>query len=65
MRTFKAVSAFIPGVLLLSAAFTPSAKADVIYTYTGNHFNSFFGTALTASNFVSASFTFASACQAT
>lgn len=61
MRTFKAVYAFIPGVLLLCAAITPTAKADVIYTYSGNDFNSFFGTALTASNFVSASFTFASA----
>ena len=61
MRNIGTVSVFIPGVLLLSAAITPTAKADVIYTYTGNDFNSFFGTELTGSNFVSASFTFASA----
>ncbi len=60
MRKIGTVFVFIPHVLLLSAAITPTPKADAIYTYTGNDFNSFFGT-LTGSNFVSASFTFANA----
>ena len=61
MRNIGTVFVFIPGILLLSAAITPTAKADAIYTYTGNDFNSFFGTELTGSNFVTASFTFANA----
>jgi hypothetical protein len=59
---FRATFALISGFLLFFAAITSSAKADVIYTYTGNDFNSFSGSPpLNSSDFISSSFTFASA----
>ncbi len=63
MKIMRALSTFIPAVVLLSLSYAipPAAQADVIYTYTGNDFDSFFGSALNSSNFITASFTFASA----
>ena len=59
---FRTSFAFISGFLLLFSAIAPAAKADVIYTYTGDDFNTFSGSPpLNSSDFTSASFTFASA----
>jgi hypothetical protein len=60
MRILRTVIQAAPGVVLWLAVSAGNAKADVIYTYTGNDFNDIFGTSLTESDFVSASFTFAS-----
>lgn len=60
MRTLRTIIRVAPGVVLWLAATAGNVKADVVYTYTGNAFDSIFGTALTDSDFVSASFTFAS-----
>lgn len=60
MRFSKTTGA-IPGALLLFSAAALNASAQVTYTYTGNNFNDIYGTGVTDSNFVSASFTFADA----
>lgn len=60
MQISGAVFVMIPSMLLLLAAAGRNANAQVTYTYTGNDFGPIYGTALTTSDFVSASFTFAS-----
>ncbi len=60
MRVLRAVFAFLPGVLLLFAAVIPTAEAGTVTcTYTGNDYV-YFRTPLTASDFITASFTLAS-----
>jgi hypothetical protein len=62
MNTSRLCWAVISGVILSGLAAAPSLKADTYeYTYTGNHFTSLQGsTALTTSDYVSGTFTFAS-----
>ena len=50
---FRIRFAFFPGFLPFFAAMTPPVKADVIYTCTGNDFNSFSGSPpLNSSDFI-------------
>jgi hypothetical protein len=53
----------LTAALLLTLIFTfgvSQTKADVIYTYTGNHFTDFAGTELSTSNFLTVTMTFSS-----
>lgn len=59
MSIFKSIFPLVAATALLYAG-VGSARANTIYTYTGNDFTNFGNTALTGADFISASFTLAS-----